>query len=339
MSKNKPIARIDDEKIEFIAFDLCPTLIKKGNFRGWVESRAVDTHRTNSRLLKRIQRLSGENDYNVVMKYNAATITDNFWVKEEGSELTFDEVMFKNNRFDNVALNGDINGFSIKPERTPELTNTGSYEKCWRRENGYWWMYKRQSMEESYSEIMTEKVGVYLGFDMAHYERAECGVKTRDFTDNARFNFESAFESVGDNDDYAYNYEFMKEYHLEKDYLKMIYLDSICMSVDRHTRNFGFLKDSDNGKFIKLAPNYDNNISLISRGDVSLKAGENFADFFIEFINNNRLNDTFRDLKIHMFDKDELIKLSVDTGYEVNHEKIAEFIIHMQEYINKSIKK
>lgn len=119
----------------------------------------------------------------------------------------------------------------------------------------------------------------------------------------------------------------------------MIYLDSICMSVDRHTRNFGFLKDSDNGKFIKLAPNYDNNISLISRGDVSLKAGENFADFFIEFINNNRLNDTFRDLKIHMFDKDELIKLSVDTGYEVNHEKIAEFIIHMQEYINKSIKK
>ena len=50
------------------------------------------------------------------------------------------------------------------------------------------------------------------------------------------------------------------------DYVKMLFLDTICANPDRHTFNFGVLRDADNGEILGLAPNFDNNMALISRG-------------------------------------------------------------------------
>ena len=36
--------------------------------------------------------------------------------------------------------------------------------------------------------------------------------------------------------------------------------------MDRYTENSGLLRDNDSGEIIKLAPNFDNDIALISRG-------------------------------------------------------------------------
>ena len=43
-------------------------------------------------------------------------------------------------------------------------------------------------------------------------------------------------------------------------------MDTICANPDRHTNNFGLMRDVKNGKLLGLAPNYDNNMALISRG-------------------------------------------------------------------------
>ena len=45
-------------------------------------------------------------------------------------------------------------------------------------------------------------------------------------------------------------------------------MDSLCLNMDRHTQNFGVLRDVDTGALLRLAPNYDNNVALISRGTV-----------------------------------------------------------------------
>ena len=60
------------------------------------------------------------------------------------SDLKWDDVRFSNNYFDKLALLGDPDNFKLKPSRNPELTNIGSYEKCWRLENNCWVMYKRK---------------------------------------------------------------------------------------------------------------------------------------------------------------------------------------------------
>ena len=41
---------------------------------------------------------------------------------------------------------------------------------------------------------------------------------------------------------------------------------TFCLNADRHTNNYGVLRDPDSGKVLRLAPNFDNNIALISNG-------------------------------------------------------------------------
>lgn len=56
--------------------------------------------------------------------------------------------------------------------------------------------------------------------------------------------------------------------------MKLLYVDAICRNVDRHSGNFGILRDPDTGEAIRLAPNYDNNIALFARlsGTASISA-------------------------------------------------------------------
>ena len=54
--------------------------------------------------------------------------------------------------------------------------------------------------------------------------------------------------------------------NIADEYVKMVWLDTVCFNMDRHTENSGLLRDNDSGEIIKSAPNFDNNIALISRG-------------------------------------------------------------------------
>lgn len=53
---------------------------------------------------------------------------------------------------------------------------------------------------------------------------------------------------------------------LVMEYLNILFMDTICMNVDRHTQNYGFLRDLGTGRIKSMAPNFDNNLSLVSRG-------------------------------------------------------------------------
>ena len=129
-------------------------------------------------------------------------------------------------------------------------------------------MYKQATHAEAFSELFVCELGKALGMNMAAYERGEKCVKTLDFTNAASVNFEPASAFMGDNEDYADVAEMLKKLCPEaiEDYIKLIFMDTLCANPDRHTNNFGLLRDIKTGKLIGLAPNYDNNMALISRG-------------------------------------------------------------------------
>ncbi len=103
---------------------------------------------------------------------------------------------------------------------------------------------------------------------MAEYKRGKDIVKTRDFTNNARVNFEPAFRFMGDNEDYIATVNIFRELCPDciGDYVKMLFLDTVCANPHRHTFNFGILRDVKTGDILDLASNFDNNMALISRG-------------------------------------------------------------------------
>ena len=273
LSGDTLVAVWQDNKLTVVNEVLLPLYLKKiQNADLWLETRAIDSHRANSRLLKKALRLVERDDISTVAHVNGATITDNYWIREIGSNLTYNDVKFSDDYFSNLALKGNYDSFNkaanSKRSKTPELTNVGSFEKCWKLRDGKWWMYKKATHDEMFSELFVYELGKTLGMNMAVYERGDGCIKSLDFTEAASFNFEPASTFMGDNEDYPDVVKALEQICPEAipDYIRMIFMDTICANPDRHTNNFGLLRDTKTGELIGFAPNYDNNMALISRG-------------------------------------------------------------------------
>ncbi|MBO5933877.1 MAG: hypothetical protein J6Q94_00145 [Clostridia bacterium] len=273
LSGNTVVAVWQDGNLEVINKDLLPLFLKRiSDADMWLETRAIDSHRANSRLLKKALRLAEKDDISTVAHVNAATITDNYWIRPVGSDLTFDDVRFTDDYFSNLALKGTYDSFNkaatSKKSRTPELTNVGSFEKCWKIRDGKWWMFKKATHSEMFSELFVYELGLVLGFNMAVYERGDGCIKSLDFTDGASVNFEPASTFMADNEDYPDVIKALKTLCPDAipDYIRLIFMDTITANPDRHTNNFGLLRNVETGKLVGLAPNYDNNMALIARG-------------------------------------------------------------------------
>ena len=273
LSGDTLVAVWQNNQLNIINEALLPLYLRKvRNADMWLETRAIDSHRANSRLLKKALRLVEKDDISTVIHVNGATITDNYWIREIGSNLAYIDVKFSDDYFSNLALKGNYDSFNraanSKRSKTPELTNVGSFEKCWKLRNGKWWMYKKASHDEMFSELFVYELGRALDMNMAIYERGEGYIKSLDFTDGASVNFEPASSFMGDNEDYIDVVKALETICPDAipDYIRMIFLDTICANPDRHTNNFGLLRDVKTGELIGFAPNYDNNMALISRG-------------------------------------------------------------------------
>lgn len=261
----------------------------------WLETRAIDSHRANSRLLKKALRLAERDDLSTVRHVYGATITDNYWIRPIGSAMTYKDVAFSNDYFATLALKGSYDSFQRAAtgghSHTPELTNLGSFEKCWRLRDGKWWLTKRANHEELFSELFVCTLGVALGMSMAHYERGDGCIRSLDFTHTPKVvNFEPAATFMGDNDDYTDVVSALEKLcpSAIPDYIAMLFLDTICANPERHTQNFGLLRDPATGELLGAAPNFDNNMALIARG-YPTKVSKNdilitlFADLLDEY--------------------------------------------------------
>lgn len=347
MSEDRVIATVKNGEIIDCDETLLPMYLKRTKYlEGWLASRAIDTHRTNSRLLKKALRLRTADDAQVALAVNAATVTDRYWFRPEGSTATYEDIRFKENYFDSLALRGDPNGFSHKPSRTPELTNTGSYEKCWRLIDGAWWMYKSGNQNEYFSELFICRLGEKIGFDMAYYEMDDGYIRTRNFTDGTPYNFEPMSSLVGENDNYSDCFDAIYAISplLAKQYLKILWLDSVCYNMDRHTENFGFLRNVHTGEIVSMAPNYDNNIALIARGypNSASREHDGLIRFFRDFIQSNQTAKAmYQDMELPEISEAMINECFEQIPIEVDRDFVKAFVLNgqrvMQEFVSEEI--
>ncbi len=280
LSGDTVVAAWDGKQLSVKNEQLLPLFLKRvPNADLWLASRAIDAHRTHSRLLKKALRMEEKDDVATALRANGATVTDNYWVRPEGSELTYRDVRFDAAYFSRLtsrslaklALSGSSSSFNYVASKSQslaaELTNTGSFEKCWKNVDGQWWLFKNANKNELFSELFVYHLCAVAGISCAVYERHEKWIRTRDFTEGT-FNFEPAFAFMGEEEDYEKTI-----FALEKlcpaaipDYVRMIFVDALVMNPDRHTANFGLLRDRTTGELIGLAPLFDHNMALVARG-------------------------------------------------------------------------
>ena len=339
MSADIPVAKWENDNLTVINSDLLPLYLKRiSDADSWLATRAIDSHRSNSRLLKKALRLAERDDISTVISVNGVTITDNYWIKELDSDLKYEDVRFKNDFFSNLALKGSYNSFNSaskrKDTRTPELTNIGSYEKCWKLRNGEWWMYKKANHSEMFSELFVYCLGKAQNMNMAYYERGDGYVKTLDFTRNAEVNFEPAAAFMGDDEDYEAVIKKLQEICPKAipDYIRMIFLDTVAANPDRHTFNFGLLRDVNNGKLLGLAPNFDNNMALIATGYPS---NPKKSDMLIKLFNEVlEMHSEYREY-LPVINREMVQKCVDELNMKVKRDAVIQLVMNRYELIEK----
>ncbi|MBR1421923.1 MAG: hypothetical protein IJ571_00575 [Ruminococcus sp.] len=280
MHKNRVIAKASNDSIsEIMISELCPACFCEGmDLEFWLKSRSVDIHRSHSRQLYKALRLKTDSELPEIINIgHGISITDNWWIQRENENLDYCSLKEYNEDIARIAFSGSADK-EITVKGYTELGTLGSYEKAWRYINDNWYMFKRENQAELISEYYSYCFLKQMNVPVADYKvqrtRSELGLTeeciiTKDFTDNCRFDFEPFLNYFHDNEDHEYIVSKLKSIEakqkvegLTDSYVRMCFYDALLFNVDRHNVNAGFLRDSETGKIVSLAPCYDYNLAL-----------------------------------------------------------------------------
>ncbi len=278
MHKNTVIAFADEERItEILIPDLCPACFAIGMpLTRWLDDSMIDTNRAHARLLFKALRMRPNADIHKLIEVgHGISITDNWWIQRTNESLDYRALKQYNEELADIALygasdsqSGDISGYR-------ELGTVGSFEKAWRFLEGSWYMFKQGSTTELISEYFAYQFLKAMGVGSAEYQihrtvSGETGLEsvcivTRDFTENASVDFEPFSNYYDDREEPEYILSRLSK-NLHTDYVMMLFYDALLFNGDRHNQNVGFLRNSETGETLGLAPYFDFNLSLAAVG-------------------------------------------------------------------------
>lgn len=308
MHKNDIIAKANDEQItDILNEDLCPACFFEGaSLEKWVKSRSVDVHRSHSRQLYRVLRLNSDASFTDIIRVgHGISITDNWWIQEETENLDYNSLKKYNEEIANIAFFGSPANNDFIVSGYTELGTIGSYEKAWRYIDDSWYMLKQGNKAELISEYYAYAFLKSLGYSVAEYEVQRKDSKlgltleyiiSKDYTENGKYDFEPFFNYFGENEDYDFIITGLNAINPAsiRDYVEMCFYDALLLNVDRHNFNVGFLRDSNNGKIVCLAPWYDYNMSLASTKIPDFK--KESPDLMKYFVQSEKCVEIIRDI-------------------------------------------
>lgn len=349
MHENNIIAKADENQItEILNKDLCPACFSVGMpLYRWLDDRSVDIHRSHSRQLFKALRLKSYADVEQMIEVgHGITITDNWWIQKANENFDYHSLKKYNEELADIALYGssDSNSGDISGYR--ELGTVGSFEKAWRFIDGSWYMFKQGSTKELLSEYYAYLFLKAMGVPIADYQihksvseitglESVC-IITKDFTNNAEMDFEPFCNYYSDNEEPEYILPRLNREQLEP-YVMMLFYDTLLYNGDRHNQNVGFLRDSETGRIIGLAPYFDYNMSLIAYGTPRIDKMK--GNLFTEDILNQKL--CCKILQSHLPEKDNIINAVMYASEETqkifnltnfNYSLLEDYIIDTYDY-------
>lgn len=208
------------------------------------------------------------------------SLSDQYWLKPVGSELTWQNINFFTNDFSKELGEAFFQKESSRPAInpfTPDASSNGWLKKKWVKINGVTYLAKAGSvplLQQPYNEIAAANVAEALTIKHVPYEliiednRPLCLCPNFITTETefvpAYFVKDSLTKS---NNDSVYGHflrccEQLQIPDVAVYLQQMLCLDYLIENSDRHYGNFGFIRDVNSLKFLGPAPLFDNGTSL-----------------------------------------------------------------------------
>lgn len=203
------------------------------------------------------------------------SISDHYWIKPIATDLSWKEVNFFENDFNDayIFIAEDVtDNINIC---TPNTSVNGTLNQMWIQENTDLILLKAGGVltlepfnEVFISKLLHETTINHVDYELRQIKNDIYVSACKAFTNN-EYEFIPAWQIMSNirfnENKYQVLLEQCQKYNMpniQKDIDSMIALDYLILNDDRHWGNFGFLRHSDTLTFTGLAPIFDNGNSL-----------------------------------------------------------------------------
>lgn len=232
----------------------------------WAKARTVPTGRKNIEELTKKLGFSVREGF---FKARGMSLTDTYWLKNDGEDITWEDVNFHDNGFD-TTFGSIYTGTEIVGYKSPDFTTDGYMEKFWASGAAPCLVKlgKEKARIVCANEVVASYIAAELGINHVSYEQAMVGEIPACicpcFVEDSDTDFVTANQlSKISYSSQAKLIELFKKWGLSKELADMIFLDTLLGNQDRHDRNFGVL--IQNGQ-VSFAPLFDSGACLSYSG-------------------------------------------------------------------------
>ena len=260
MNQNIPVLslKLDDtlhtcREISPINLDAGPLYVRlsenrlHGAFTEWLKDRAPDW----CNLSKRKE----------IIKNDLVNLSDHYWLKPEGSELSWEDISPFRNPFTEA-------GFP-----SPDDATNGMVPKHWEIIGGKRVLVKESRevyRREAKNEAVASRILDVLQLPHIPYvEKDGCSYCEDFITEDTElvpaYHVHPVYRQEKHESDYSWFMRCCEALQIsvtETEIANMLLFDWIIFNEDRHYNNFGFIREVKTGKFLSMAPIYDNGNSL-----------------------------------------------------------------------------
>ena len=251
------------------------------NLTDWFKGRGIPSWRDKLDLL--LHRLNIIAPSELLDKAFGLSLSDQYWLKPYNLDVCYDDINFFDNDFDYTEFmeaSLSKNSKTIIKEsslKTPNNTTDGMLKKAWIIENGTRYLLKggyKDELLQPFNEVLASEICRRLGFSHVEYSldtykdivvsKCPCFINkdTELITCYQIRNDMKRYDNVRDYEEYI---KILEEHGIIDARVKlenMYILDYIIMNEDRHLNNFGIIRDVNTGKWLDVAPIFDNGQSL-----------------------------------------------------------------------------
>lgn len=249
-----------------------PLLDKR--FDKWLRDRCIPKAQPNYSLLLKKAEVSSVTE--MPTKSYMCSLTDCYWFKPIKDQVSWKDVNFFDNGFDETAgkviLNGD-DTISIENWNVPELTTNGVLPKRWfQGKNGEFYLLKAGTPpdhKEVYNEAFSTQVASLFNMDVVPYAIYHDNETNQDYSvcpsfihnDNEEFvTLEQIRVSLGGNYQSALDWLYANGFGEAVDLMRGF--DYLVKNQDRHFGNIGVIIDPNTMQIKRLAPLFDHGFSM-----------------------------------------------------------------------------